>query len=318
MTASSDGQFFPAARQGEAMNFINAKYGSEPGLKAYTHISDQFGPFATQNIPATVSEAPYTLDGLLMTRRGGRSQSSMPTPAGSPITSVACGAARVPVHPAYPRPAIQMALPLRPGLMPPSQPLKKFAACPRQHELALALREIGRAERTLFVIEWLLDADMQRWVQIGLNKGEAHYALKNALRIGHQGEIRDRTAEGQHYRMTGLNLLATIIIYWNTKHLGQAVAARQRAGLNCDPALLAHISPLKWAHILLTGEYRCGGKAGQSCEVITPYFLPPSQPPNGRTTLIVITKATTGLKLKGCRGRQGLVIRSCPSRNLPL
>jgi hypothetical protein len=31
-----------------------------------THISDQFGPFATQNIPATVSEAPYILDRLLM------------------------------------------------------------------------------------------------------------------------------------------------------------------------------------------------------------------------------------------------------------
>jgi hypothetical protein len=33
VTASSDGQFFPAVRQGEAMNLINAKYGSEPGLK---------------------------------------------------------------------------------------------------------------------------------------------------------------------------------------------------------------------------------------------------------------------------------------------
>jgi len=58
------------ARQGEAMNLINAKYGSEPGLKAYTHVSDQFGPFATQNIPATVSEAPYILDGLLMNEAG--------------------------------------------------------------------------------------------------------------------------------------------------------------------------------------------------------------------------------------------------------
>ena len=68
--------------------------------------------------------------------------------------------------------------------------------------------------------------------------------------------------EGQYYRMAGLNLLAAIIIYWNTKHLGQAVAARQRAGLNCDPALLAHISPLGWAHILLTGEYRWRRQAG--------------------------------------------------------
>ena len=142
------------------------------------------------------------------------------------------------------------------GVMPPSQLLRKFASYPRQHELALALREIGRIERSLFIIDWLLDADMQRRAQIGLNKGEAHHALKNALRIGRQGEIRDRTAEGQHYRMAGLNLLAAIIIYWNTKYLGHAVTTRKRAGLDCSPQLLAHISPLGWAHILLTGEYR--------------------------------------------------------------
>ncbi|WP_156505798.1 Tn3 family transposase, partial [Sulfitobacter sp. HI0054] len=122
--------------------------------------------------------------------------------------------------------------------------------------LAVALREIGRVERTLFIIDWLLDADMQRRAQIGLNKCEAHHALKNALRIGRQGEIRDRTAQGQHFRMAGLNLLAAIIIYWNTKHLGQAVDGRCHDGLDCSPDLLAHISPLGWAHILLTGEYR--------------------------------------------------------------
>ena len=80
--------------------------------------------------------------------------------------------------------------------------------------------------------------------------------MKNALCIGRQGEIRDRTAEGQHYRMAGLNLLAAVIIYGNTKHLGHAISARERAGLDCAPELLSHISPLGWAHILLTGEYR--------------------------------------------------------------
>ena len=96
--------------------------------------------------------------------------------------------------------------------------------------MAVALREIGRVERTLFIIDWLLDADKQRRAQIGLNKGEAHHALKNALRIGRQGEICDRTSEGQHFRMAGLNLLTAIIIFWNTKHLGQAVTnPRMRA-----------------------------------------------------------------------------------------
>jgi len=48
-TASSDGQFFPTTRQGEAMNLINAKYGHEPGLKAYTHVSDQYVLNVTEN-----------------------------------------------------------------------------------------------------------------------------------------------------------------------------------------------------------------------------------------------------------------------------
>ena len=73
--------------------------------------------------------------------------------------------------------------------------------------------------------------------------------------IGRQGEIRDRSSEGQHYRMAGLNLLAAIVIYWNTAHLGEAVRQRKHAGLTVEPELLAHISPLGWAHILLTGEY---------------------------------------------------------------
>ena len=53
-----------------------------------------------------------------------------------------------------------------------------------------------------------------------------------------------------------LNLLAAIVIHWNTARLGEAVTQRQRAKLPVPPDLLAHTSPLSWAHILLTGEYK--------------------------------------------------------------
>ena len=292
-TASSDGQFFPTTRQGEAMNLINAKYGHEPGLKAYTHVSDQFGPFATQTIPATVNEAPYILDGLLMTSAGQKIREQyadtggftdhvfavtallgfqfiprirdLPSkrlylfdPAACPkeLKGLIGGKIRQSLIAANWPDILRSVATMASGAIPPSQLLRKFASYPRQHELAVALREIGRVERTLFIIDWLLDAGMQRRAQIGLNKGEAHHALKNALRIGRQGEIRDRTSEAQHFRMAGLNLLAAIVIYWNTKHLGQAVASRRREGLDCSPNLLAHISPLGWAHVLLTGEYK--------------------------------------------------------------
>ena len=48
--------------------------------------------------------------------------------------------------------------------------------------------------------------------------------------------------------MAGLNLLAAIVIYWNTIHLDEAVRQQKPAGLTVEPELLAHI--------LLTGEYR--------------------------------------------------------------
>ena len=293
LTASSDGQFFPAARQGEAMNLVNARYGREPGLKAYTHVSNRFGSFATQTIPATVNEAPYILDGLLMTRAGRRIREQYADTGG--FTGHVFAVTSLPGYRFVPRirdlpskrlhifepgrvpkplvgltgnkiredvivrnwpDILRVAATLASGVLPPSQLLRKFAAYPRQHELAVALREIGRVERTLFIVDWLLDAGMQRRANTGLNKGEAHHALKNALRIGRQAEIRDRTSEGQHYRMAGLNLLAAIVIYWNTVHLGEAIRQRKHAGLTVELELLAHISPLGWSHILLTGEYR--------------------------------------------------------------
>jgi TnpA family transposase len=51
--------------------------------------------------------------------------------------------------------------------------LRKFGGYPRQNGLAIALRELGRIERTPFIIlDWLQSVE-QRWrVYTGLNKGE--------------------------------------------------------------------------------------------------------------------------------------------------
>ena len=62
------------------------------------------------------------------------------------------------------------------GTMRPSQLLRKLAAYPRQNELAEALREVGRIERSLFMIEWATDPDVRQRALVGLNKGEAHLA----------------------------------------------------------------------------------------------------------------------------------------------
>lgn len=64
-TSSSDGQFFRSAKRGDAAGDINARYGRDPGVSFYTHLSDQHGPYSIKVMSATNHEAPYVLDGLL-------------------------------------------------------------------------------------------------------------------------------------------------------------------------------------------------------------------------------------------------------------
>jgi TnpA family transposase len=50
---------------GEQTGTVNLRYGTEPGLTFYTHISDRYAPFHTKVISATVRDATHVLDGLL-------------------------------------------------------------------------------------------------------------------------------------------------------------------------------------------------------------------------------------------------------------
>jgi hypothetical protein len=51
--SSSDGQFFQAGGHGAARSELNTRYGNEPGVSFYSHLSDQFGAFYTKVIAAT-------------------------------------------------------------------------------------------------------------------------------------------------------------------------------------------------------------------------------------------------------------------------
>jgi len=74
--------------------------------------------------------------------------------------------------------------------------LRKLSAYPRQNGLALALKELGKLERTLFTLQWLQDPELRRRSHVGLNKGEQQNALRRAVFFNRLGEIRDRSYEG--------------------------------------------------------------------------------------------------------------------------
>ena len=51
-----------------------------------------------------------------------------------------------------------------------------------------------------------------------------------------------------------MNLAVTAIVLWNTRCLNRAIAAL-RATEDVPEELLAHLSPLGWEHVNLTGDY---------------------------------------------------------------
>ncbi len=64
-TSSSDGQRYQAGGRKAFTSQINARYGREPGVMFYTHVSDQYAPFYSKVISTGVRDATHVLDGLL-------------------------------------------------------------------------------------------------------------------------------------------------------------------------------------------------------------------------------------------------------------
>ena len=133
--------------------------------------------------------------------------------------------------------------------------LRRLGAYPRQNGLALALREVGRVERTLFTLDWLEDPALRRQATVELNKGEARNALARAVCFHRRGRVRDRSPEALQHRAGGLTLVTAAIVLWNTVQIAKVIDAMRAEGDEIPDALLPFLSPLGWQYINLTGDY---------------------------------------------------------------
>jgi TnpA family transposase len=144
--------------------------------------------------------------------------------------------------------------------------LKKLAAYQRQNQLDLALQELGRVERTLFMLDWLESSQLRQRCQAGLNKSEQRHALAQAVFTFKQGRVADRSHDAQQFRASGLNLVIAAIVYWNSTYIADAVAHLRARSQPVPDELLAHTSPLTWEHIGFSGDFlwdRAAATAGR-------------------------------------------------------
>jgi TnpA family transposase len=185
---------------------VNPHKGSGPAVSFYTWISGRYAPFHTKAISVSEGEAAHVIDGLLY--RGGAVDVAVHHSDGGGVSDHVFGlcsmlgfrfAPRIPnladrrLHtfgPAATWPTLEpfiagridealiaahwddllrLATSVRIGTVPASLMLKRLGSYPHQNGLALALREVGRIERTLFTLDWLDDPALRRQATAELN-----------------------------------------------------------------------------------------------------------------------------------------------------
>ena len=290
--SSSDGQHFPLGGQAEVLGAVNPHKGSGPAVSFYTWISGRYAPFHTKVISVSEGEAAHVIDGLLY--HGGDVDIAVHHTDGGGVSDhvfALCHllgfrfAPRIPslddrrLHtfgPAATWPTLEpfiagkidealittywddllrLATSVQLGTVPASLMLRRLGSYPRQNGLALAMREVGRIERTLFTLDWLDDPALRRQATAELNKGESRNALARAVCFHRLGRLRDRTLESQQHRAGGLNLVVAAIILWNTAYMERAIRHLRARGEKIPSELMPYLAPLGWQHINLTGDY---------------------------------------------------------------
>ena len=209
--SSSDGQAFLTAGCGEAMGSHNARHGHGRELSAlfYTHVSSRHAPYHTVAIPSS-GEAAHVIDGLLYheadlsiavhhTDGGGVSDHvfalvhllgfhfapRIPNLADRKLYAFGSASTWPALAPFIARKpddkliaaqwddVLRMAASVRTGTVSAALLLKRLGAYPRQNGLALALREIGRIERTLHALDWLQRPQLRRQATAELKRAKA-------------------------------------------------------------------------------------------------------------------------------------------------
>ncbi|HAZ1060365.1 TPA: Tn3 family transposase, partial [Enterococcus faecium] len=265
-TSSSDGmrmQLGVSSLHADA----NPHYGTGKGATIYRFTSDQFSSYYTKIIHTNSRDAIHVLDGLLHHETDLNIEEHYTDTAGytdqifglthllgfkfaprirdlsdsklftidkaseyPKLEAILRGQINTKVIKENYEDVLRLAHSIREGTVSASLIMGKLGSYSRQNSLATALREMGRIEKTIFILNYISDESLRRKIQRGLNKGEAMNGLARAIFFGKQGELRERTIQHQLQRASALNIIINAISIWNTLHLTTAVEYKKRTG----------------------------------------------------------------------------------------
>ena len=150
---------------------------------------------------------------------------------------------------------VKYATALRLGTAETEAILKRFSKNPFKHPTYLALMELGRVIKTIFLCQYLDSEAIRREINEGLNVVERWNGVNNFIFYGKGGEFASNRLESQELSVLSLHLLQICLVYVNTLMI-QSVLAQKHWQKRLTARDLQAITPLIFSHVNPYGLFK--------------------------------------------------------------
>ena len=150
---------------------------------------------------------------------------------------------------------LQVVLSIQAGKVLPSMLLQRLNSYSRKNKLYLAFRELGRAVRTLFLLEYISDASLRQYIQAATTKIESYNSFLDWIMFGGDGVLKPRDPVEQEKRIKYTNLVANAVMLHNVADMTDVLHQLAEEGYTITKTMLAGLSPYPTRHIKRFGDY---------------------------------------------------------------
>ena len=151
---------------------------------------------------------------------------------------------------------LRLAGSLKLGRVPATGIMRTLQVGDNLTQLALALADYGRIDKTIHCLKYINDEQRRRATLVQLNRGESRHSLARSIFHGKRGELRKRYREGQEDQLGALGLVVNMIVLWNTIYIEAALNQLRLEGYSVRDEDVARLSPfIHDHHINLLGRY---------------------------------------------------------------
>src|SRR5680860_790193 len=292
MVASADGMRFVTPVETISSGYNRKYFGSNRGITWYNFLSDQYSGFHGIVVPGTLRDSMFILDGLLEQQTGLAPTEIMSDTAGAsemvfglfwllgyqfsprladageavfwridknadygPLDDISRGIIKKRYLEENWDDMMRVAGSLRLGTVRASELMGTLLKSDRPSGLAKAIKEVGRVNKTLYLLNYIDSQDYRRRILTQLNRGESRHNVARAVCYGQRGEIRKRYREGQENQLGALGLVTNAIILWNSIYMQKSVGHLRKTGVEIKDVDLERLSPLAFKHINMLGHY---------------------------------------------------------------